>query len=367
MAGRLEHHGHHTGLDGDVEYEVYVVASDGTTNSPASTTVTATPSAPSALAGVGWVLQTSAADLGWFDVTYGNGTFVAVAGSGVGSNRVMTSTDGISWISRESANDNLFWYGVTFGNGLFVAVAQSGTGNRVMTSPDGITWTSRASANDNLNWQDVTYGTPGGSPLFAAVGSAGAGTQRIMTSPDGITWTARETGSVFTGGQDIAYGNGRFVTVGGTGTGTRAMTSTDGITWTLQNTPADVGWQSVAYGTPGGNPLFVAVATSGSPERVMTSPDGETWTLRSSGDDFLASWKTWSNVTYGAGKFVAVAQNGNSSGNRVMTSTDGITWTREVTPADNAWTSVVYGNGRFVAVGASGTGDRVMISPEPLP
>ena len=43
-----------------------------------------------ATAQITWTLRTSAADNSWFDVTYGNGLFVAVAGSGSG-NRVMTS------------------------------------------------------------------------------------------------------------------------------------------------------------------------------------------------------------------------------------------------------------------------------------
>jgi hypothetical protein len=49
----------------------------------------------------------------------------------------MTSPDGITWTSRSSAAD-LVWKSVTYGNGLFVAVAFSGTGNRVMTSPTTI-------------------------------------------------------------------------------------------------------------------------------------------------------------------------------------------------------------------------------------
>jgi hypothetical protein len=81
--------------------------------------------------GITWTSRTSAADNAWYDVTYGNGIFVAVSLDGV--NRVMTSPDGITWTSRTSAADNN-WYGVTYGNGLFVAVAGSGTGNRVMTS-----------------------------------------------------------------------------------------------------------------------------------------------------------------------------------------------------------------------------------------
>jgi len=128
----------------------------------------------SASTGVIWNSRESAADNFWYSVTYGNGTFVAVAGTGTG-NRVMTSPDGITWTSRTSAADNN-WLGVTYGNGIFVAVAASGTGNRVMTSPDGITWTSRTSASNN-NWYGVTYG----NGTFVAVAASGSG-NRVMTS-----------------------------------------------------------------------------------------------------------------------------------------------------------------------------------------
>jgi len=86
----------------------------------------------SASTGVTWTSRASAADNSWYSVTYGNGTFVAVAASGTG-NRVMTSPDGITWTSRTSAANNN-WWGVTYGNGTFVAVAYTGSGNRVMTS-----------------------------------------------------------------------------------------------------------------------------------------------------------------------------------------------------------------------------------------
>ena len=41
--------------------------------------------------------------------------------------------DGITWTSQTSAADN-GWVSVTYGNGLFVAVSGTGNGNRVMTS-----------------------------------------------------------------------------------------------------------------------------------------------------------------------------------------------------------------------------------------
>ena len=67
-----------------------------------------------------------------------------------------TADAGANWTSQTSAAD-ITWRSVTYGNGLFVAVASSGAGNRVMTSADGITWTSRTSAADN-NWSSVAFG-----------------------------------------------------------------------------------------------------------------------------------------------------------------------------------------------------------------
>ena len=249
-----------------------------------------------------WVARTSAADLGWDSVAYGNGIFVAVgAAAGYGFAGVMTSPDGITWTSRVAAISGATWGGVTFGNGIFVAVSSCcGIGNGVMTSSDGITWTSRNSvASQSDNWNDVTFG----NGLFVAV--ADDRTYRVMTSPDGITWTAR----------------------------TAAAANS---------------WRSVTYG----DGLFVAVGYSGSSNGVMTSPDGITWTARVSAEN-----NSWRGITYANGLFVAVSTDGV---NRVMTSPNGITWTAEKASAANSWRSVTYGNGIFVAVSADGTGNRVM-------
>ncbi|TGL59030.1 hypothetical protein EHQ64_16635, partial [Leptospira sarikeiensis] len=55
-------------------------------------------------------------------------------------------SDSLSWTAR-SASAASGWWGIAYGKGLFVAVGDSGT-NRVMTSPDGITWTSRTAAEN---------------------------------------------------------------------------------------------------------------------------------------------------------------------------------------------------------------------------
>ena len=54
----------------------------------------------------------------------------------------------------------------------------------------------------------------------------------------------------------------------------------------------------------------------------------------------------WHSVTYGSGKFVAVAYNSNVAAYSV----DGINWTAATLPSSADWCSVAYGNGKFVAV-----------------
>ena len=78
------------------------------------------------------------------------GIFVAVAISG--TNRVITSTDGITWTARRAAQQNS-WISIAHGNGVYVAVASDGT-YRVMTSTDGITWTAQSAAEQNP-WKTI--------------------------------------------------------------------------------------------------------------------------------------------------------------------------------------------------------------------
>jgi hypothetical protein len=307
-----------------------------------STTQVTTAVPTIATPGEAWTIQSSAANNNWTTVIYGNGTFVAVAATGIG-NRIMTSPYGSTWTTRASAADN-DWNGLTYGDGIFVAVASTGLGNRVMTSPDGIAWASRPSAADN-NWTAVAYG----NGMFVAVAASGIG-DRIMTSPDGITWTLRGN-AVDNEWRSVTYGDGTFVAVASTGIGNRVMTSPDGIQWTIQTSAADNWWSAVTYG----DGTFVAVAATGTGDRLMTSPDGITWTTETSAPDM-----DWRSVTYGDGMFVAVASTG--IGNRVMTSPDSVTWTSQASANDNDWHSVTYGNTTFVAVSKTGIGNRVMTS-----
>ena len=170
--------------------------------------------------GFTWTLRASAVLGNWMDITYGN-EFVAVSYDG--GHKVMTSPDGIAWTAQAAATNNNAsdnqWFGVTYGNSLYVAVSRSGTNNRVMTSSNGITWTSRTSASNN-NWYDVTYG----NGVFVAVSYDGIGNQ-VMTSTDGSNWSTRNSLSgVSNNWRSVTYGGGLFVAVSESGTN-QVMTS----------------------------------------------------------------------------------------------------------------------------------------------
>jgi hypothetical protein len=344
------------------------------------------------------------------------GLFVAVSSSG--TDRVMTSSDGINWTSRNAPVNS--WFSICWSAelGLFVAVSNSGT-DRVMTSSDGINWTSR---NAPVNsWFSVCWSAELG--LFVA-GATGTGGNNIMTSPDGINWkpyTTPVNNDVF----NICWSAelGIFVTVGFSGTLDRAMTSSlagrpptsynvfdssfnrideqgnwtygkrvkqelnpdpswnavngyyglakdaypalnpysSGVqavsTWTVRTAAANNNWRSICWSAELG--IFVAVSDDGSGNRVMTSPDGINWTSQTSAANNDWRYVVWSPEL---GIFVAVSFDG--SGNRVMTSSDGITWTSQTSAVDNNWLGLCWSPelSLFVAVADSGGTDRVMTS-----
>jgi len=116
----------------------------------------------------------------WYRATYGVGSdgvgrFVAVAYSG--ANRVMTSEDGLTWTvlqdaASEAVASGAAYYAVTYGSGTFMAVAYGST--EVMTSTDGLIWTVTESTPTQANvWTGVAHG----GDVFVAV--AENGTERV--------------------------------------------------------------------------------------------------------------------------------------------------------------------------------------------
>lgn len=100
--------------------------------------------------------------------------------------------------------------------------------------------------------------------------------------------------------------------------------------------PSAIYWSAITYG----NGKFVAMADSSN--KVAYSEDGITWN-----ESTLPSTGIWYALAYGNGKFVAV----NYDHHDVIYSYDGINWyTTSLASTNNCWSSIAYGNGKFVVV-----------------
>ena len=104
--------------------------------------------------------------------------------------------------------------------------------------------------------------------------------------------------------------------------------------WLQSTLPTSLSWKSVTYG----NGKFVAVAENNRGVGAY-STDGINWAGMT-----LPASRSWKSVTYGNGKYVAVAD-----GTYGAYSTDAINWTGMSMPANRSWISVTYGS-KFVAV-----------------
>lgn len=105
--------------------------------------------------------------------------------------------------------------------------------------------------------------------------------------------------------------------------------------WKQNTLPASRKWKSVTYG----DGKYVAVAFES--DKGAYSTDGITWTEMS-----MPVSQQWTSVTYGNGKFVAVAGNSDKG----AYSTDGISWTEMSIPTNKLGYDITYGNDKFVAV-----------------
>jgi hypothetical protein len=283
--------------------------------------------------------------------------FAAVAWTGA-SSRVMTSTNGVQWVSRAAAAAN-YWASVCWSPalGIFVAVAYAGSGGSVMTSTDGINWTLQTSVSA-LSWRSVCWSPALG--IFVAVASGGTG-NRAMTSPDGVTWTIR-TSAADNAWYSVCWSTelSLFVAVSNSGTGNRVMTSPDGITWTIRTSAADNSWASVCWSPELG--LFVAVADSGTGNRVMTSPDGITWTIRTSAAD-----NSWASVCWSPELGLFVAVNGNNNSAVIMVSRDGIVWaTRTAVAVGQTLSSICWSPELCMFVAVDYGGEDIVMTTLPM-
>jgi hypothetical protein len=261
----------------------------------------------------------------------GYGRFVAVGQNGDSGNiGVMTSDDaGQSWTGRVCADGGNQWNGICWSPelNLFVAVASTGT-NRVITSPDGIVWTGRTAAEANP-WNDVAWSPTLG--LFCAV--ATSGTHQVMTSPDGVMWTPQVHAN--NGLSSICWdgANARFVSVS-SANGGQFQWSSDAITW------ANVSVSSLIYSwwrirTDGAGNLLAVGGNSG--QVAINAPNSLTSWTRTDGVGGITSGMRGCCWSPGYGKWFATSIGG------IVSSPNGLNpWTKLTAPSNN-WRDILEG------------------------
>jgi hypothetical protein len=212
------------------------------------------------------------------------------------------------------------WSSVAYGAGKFVAVSSSSADVAVSIDSGG-SWALGALPASDV-WTSVTYGDPG----WVAVGAT-----TMAASTNGTDWTTIPGTPVYAW-TDVHYGNGRYIAVG-----TNVIaTSNNSVSWSASTVTG--AWVSVAYGKD----IWVAVAAGTA--AVYSTDGGAVW------NPVVVANATWSSVTYGNGRFVAVA----SGGTAAMYSFDGAVWYNSLLPSSRTWTSITYGQGLFMAVASSG-------------
>jgi hypothetical protein len=161
---------------------------------------------------------------------------------------------------------------------------------------------------DGADWSSVTYG----KGKFVAVAYSDSSLTTTAYSESGTVWG---TGSFAGGASCITYGQGKFIAFDGATLGDTVFWSENGTTWNTLTLPVSKAWKSVTYG----HGKFVAVA-DGSTTGLM-SDDGINWVATPA----LGTETKWRSVAFGnpsnAGKFVAVAGGTGGSNTAAVLST----------------------------------------------
>ena len=292
-------------------------------------------------------LNTSAT---WLDVVYGDttATYSDVAGTYTG-----TGSDATFDVVRNGSKyiPSVSTAGTGYTRLETITLAGSDLGGTDTTNDIVITITAVNSVTGAIlefDWDG--YGKGG---VYVATSTSGTASY----SNDGETWQSVTSMPSANGYAGIAHGLlddgssdqkvSMFVAIGsGNGSASNyAAYSTNGVDWFANVLPASATWVDITFGEG----RFVAIADDNT--TVAISLDGIVWdvtgTLNATG---------FNSVAYGAGKFVAVKA---GDTNAVEYSTDGVSWAQDDMPANSTWTSVTFGTNVWVAVASDSNSGAV--------
>jgi hypothetical protein len=274
---------------------------------------------------------------------YTRGNTITIAGTNVGgvspANNITVTVTTVNSVSGAVVD---FDFTGVARKGLFLALPSSGTGGQ--KSVDGVTWSAEAlPSSGSGTYNNIASGliNDGSSTFKQSVAVAVcAGSSVAAYSTDGDLWSTSTLPIDLNSASatDVAFGQisstiGRFIVVSEADRDV-AYSDNGGATWTLTTDALPtVGYNTIAYGKG----FFVAIRTGTTNSAYSTN--GVTWTEGSGLPN-----KTWRDVTWGNGRFVALASDGTCS-----YSLDGITWSSAVTIAGGITTNrIAYGQGVFV-------------------
>jgi hypothetical protein len=289
--------------------------------------------------------------LGWVTGGFGvNGSYVALqSGSDVGG----YSYNGVVW-TTSTLPASRDWIALASGQDLVDIAAPdlvAGTAYKIISLGDSV-FSAVGAENNFVGETFIATGPTSGSGTVVSINSTivaiATGSNTTARSTDGgQTWTAGGNLPSSTTWISIAYidksttfGYGYWVAI--STAGAVAVSEDGGQTWAA-NTSLPAGtWTSITSGQG----RLVAVASGGTQAAVAPPQATYEWTSTT-----LPSSSNWSSVAFGNNRFVAVSS---TSGTAAAYSLDGITWTAS-TIISAAYTSIAYGQGTFLAVGAGTT------------
>lgn len=244
----------------------------------------------------------------------GDLTFMKTVGNTItgktltGGNVVLTTTDGLTW-NTYATSINPKTGPVKSGSNYIIFA----TGTNVAARSTNLSSWSNVALPNSGTWNDI---------------AVGSNSVVICTSQSGYTSVARSTDngasysavSVTTQNSwtAIEYGNSTYIMVGQTGTGSARRSTDEGATWaniTLPSTYSN-GWRDITYGD--GKWVAIAAYTGGSnAQAAVSTNNGTTWSAVDLGQF------EYNQIVYTGSYFVTTA----ASSNRVAYSTDGSSWT----------------------------------------
>lgn len=248
---------------------------------------------------------------------------------------------------REDWNGSAWALG--FGNGQFLLLRYTDGEQALsaLTSGDGRTWTEQTlNGLESFPVSALVYAQ--GSFILVGhppIGHWDPGRAKLYSSTDGLSWRRR------LGDDETVFA----MAAGGNGAVALLASSWDDRTPSVRRSDTGVEWPEVkAQGLSGqslssvayGNGLYMAAGGSG----IFTSADGVTWSRQS------GAGGQWGRVRYGAGKFLALAEDGGGRYHQLGMSSDGVAWTTQRLPSLGPARDVAASGQSVVVVGQQAAG-----------